>query len=184
LIISTVLDITFVERMFKHDEIKKIILKVWQLLIDIIFFGYRIVQQITLPNRKKKGNLLSSAFTLFLGIIERIDNFEYGVFHMANLLRRKYIKQSLLIVATLLFLLSSLEWTSEKILNSTSPNYIEQLSDADVQKETVGEQRNIKKYSETFFSENSRPSFKNFFFSGTPFSSSIKTYLRFRSIRI
>ena len=170
--------------MHKREEIKKIILKVWQLLIDIIFFGYRIVKQITLPTKEKKGNLLSSVFIFFVGIIERIGNFEYGVFHMTNLLRRKYIKQSLLIVASLLFLLSSLEWTGEKILNSTSHNYIEQLSGAGLQKENICEQGNIKKHSETTFSGNGFPAYKNVLFSSTPFSSSIKAYLLFRSIRI
>ena len=169
--------------MYKQQEIKKV-LKIWQLLIDILFFGYKTVKQIKLPAKGKKGNLLSSVFIFFVGIIERIANFEYGVFHMADLLRRKYIKQSLLIGATLLFLLSSLEWTGEKILNSTSHHYIEQLSGAGLQKETVCNQGNIKKHSETTFSTNGFPAFRNVLFSGTPFSPSIKTYLLFRSIRI
>jgi len=170
--------------MYKQEEIKKIILKVWQLLIDIIFFGDRIVKQITLPNRSKKGNLLSSLFIFFVGIIERIGNFEYGVFHMSNLLSRKYIKRSLLIVASLLFLLSSLEWTGEKILNSTSHNYIEQLSEAGFQKETVCEQGNIKKHSQATLSGNGFSAYKNVLFTRTSLSSSIKAYLLFRNILI
>ena len=170
--------------MFKQQEIKKIVLKIWLLLIDILFFGYKTVKQIKLPAKGKKGNLLSSVFIFFVGIIERIANFEYGVFHMATVLRRKYIKQSLLIGATLLFLLSSLEWTGEKILTSTSHNNIEQLSEAGLQKETVCEQGNIKKHSETTFSGNGFPAYRNVLFSDIPFSSSIKTYLLFLCIRI
>lgn len=170
--------------MYKQEEIKKIILEVWQLLIDILFFGYRIVKQIKLPNREKKGNLLSSLFIFFVGIIERLGSFEYGVFRLANLLGRKYIKQSLLIVASLLFLLSSLEWTGEKILYSTSHNYIEQLSEAGLQKETVCEQGNIKKQSQPTLSDNGFSAYKNVLFTRTPLSSSIKGYLLFRNIRI
>ena len=170
--------------MYKQEEIKKIMLKVWQLLIGILFFGYRIVKQITLPTKEKKGNLLSSLFIFFVGIIERIANFEYGVFHMANLFRRKYIKQSLLIVASLLFLLSSLEWTGKKILNSSSHNYIEQLSEAGLQRETVCERGNIKKHSQATLSGNSFPAYKNVLFTKTPLLSSIKGCLFFRNIRI
>jgi len=103
---------------------------------------------------------------------------------MANLLRRKYIKQSLLIFASLLFLLSSLEWTGEKILNSTSHNYIEQLSETGLQRETTCEQGNIKEYAQEIFLGNGFPAYKNILCSYTPFSASIKGYLLFRSIRI
>ncbi|HET7118289.1 MAG TPA: hypothetical protein VFI29_17460 [Hanamia sp.] len=165
-------------------SIKKIAGKILILILDILLFSYSIAKQIALPARRKKGNLLYSLFIFFVGIIERVGNFEYGVFHMANLLRRKYIKQSLLIVASVLFLFSSLEWTGEKILNSTSQNYIEQLSSAGLQKETICEQGNIKEHTQEIFLGNGFPAYKNILCSGTPFSASIKGYLLFRSIRI
>ena len=108
-------------------NIKKLTGKILIIILDILLFSYSIARQIALPARGKKGNLLYSLFIFFVGVIERIGNFEHGVFHMANFFRRKYIKQSLLVVASVLFLLSSLEWTGEKILNSNSHNYIEQF---------------------------------------------------------
>ncbi|MDP4283356.1 MAG: hypothetical protein Q8891_02960 [Bacteroidota bacterium] len=166
------------------SRVKDIISKVFLLIIDILRFGYVTARQVILPCKRKKGNLLYSLFIFFVGVIERLDNFEYGVFQMARLLRRKYIKQSLLIVASVLFVLSSLEWTGEKILNSSSHNYIEQFSEVGLQKETICEQGNLKKHSVTTSPGNGFPAFRNVLFSGAPLTSSIKTYLLFRNIRI
>jgi len=80
-------------------EIKKILRKVFVLAIDIFLFAFNTIRQIILPGKRKRGNLLSSLFIFFVGIIERFDSFEYGVFRMANLLKLKYIKRSLLIIA-------------------------------------------------------------------------------------
>jgi len=165
-------------------EIKNIIRKVFLLFIDILSFGFVTARQVILPRKRKKGNLLYSLFIFFVGIIERVGNFEYGVFHMANFLRQKYIKQGLLIVASVLFLLSSLEWTGEKILNNNSHNYIEQFSSASLQKETVYEQGNIKEQTQEIFAGNGYPVYKNILCNCTQFSASIKGYFLFRSIRI
>ncbi len=165
-------------------HIKKLTGKILIIILDILLFSFSIARQIALPARRKKGNLLYSLFIFFVGVIERIGDFEHGVFDMANFFRRKYIKQSLLIVASLLFLLSSLEWTGEKILYNNSYNYTEQFSSADLQKETVFEQGNIKEQTQKIFAGNAYPAFKNVFCRRTQFSASIKGYLLFRSIRI
>ena len=165
-------------------NIKKIASKILIFVLDILLFSFSILKQVVLPARRKKGNLLFSLFIFFVGIIERLDNLEYGVFHMANLLRRKYIRQSLLIVGSVLFLLSSLEWTGEKILNSTSQNYIERPSSVRLVKETFCEQGYINEHTQEIFSGNDFPAYKNILYSYTPSSASIKDYLLFRSIRI
>lgn len=166
------------------NEIKKIISKVFLLIIDIFLFGYNTVKQIILPGRRKKGNLLSTLFIFFIGIIERLGNFEYGVFLMANVLKRKYIKQSLLLIAGLLFLLSSIEWSSDKNLHTNSPNYIAQFSDAGVKKVNISKRRLVKDYSETSFPVREYPAYKNILQSSVALPSSVKTFLLIRSIRI
>jgi len=100
--------------------------------IDILVFAFNVWKQVILPGKRKKGNVLSSLFIFFTGIVERIDSFEYGIFRMANVLKQKYIKQSLLLIAALLFLLSSFEWTGEKPIYNNSFGYTTQLCDTPI----------------------------------------------------
>ena len=166
------------------EELKKIVSNISRLIIDILLFGYNTTKQIILPGRRKKGNLFSSLFIFFVGIIERIGNFEHGVFRMANLLKQKYIKHSLLIVAGLLFLLSSIEWSGDKNINTNSGNYIAQFSDAGVKKINLSKQSFVKEYSETTFQVREYPAYKNILQSSVALPSSVKTFLLIRSIRI
>ena len=167
-------------------EIKKILRKVFVLAIDIFLFAFNTIRQIILPGKRKKGNLLSSLFIFFVGIIERLGSFEYGVFRMANLLKQKYVKRSLLIIAGLLFLLSSFEWTGEKNVSNNTGNYIIQLSDAGVKNTTVSIQRLDRNYPKTtpLFRTYPAPNCKNILNRSSAISSSVKTFLLIRSIRI
>lgn len=166
------------------DELNKIISKVFLLIIDILLFGYKIAKQVILPDRRKKGNILSSLFIFFIGIIDRLGSFEHGVFRMANLLRQKYIKNCLLIVTGFLFLLSSTEWTGDKNANIYSGNHTVQFSDAGVKKTTVSKRRHTVGHSAIICLVNEYPSYKNILHSSTPFLSSVKPYLLIRCIRI
>lgn len=166
------------------DEIKKIISKVFLLIIDILRFGYNTARQVILPDRRKKGNLLSSLFIFFIGIIERLDSFEYGVFLMANVLKRKYVKQSLLVIAGLLFLLSTIEWTGETNVNTNPGNYIAQFSDAGVKKIIISNNGDAISYSAATCLGRQYPTYKIIPNSSFPFSSSVKTFLLIQSIRI
>lgn len=116
------------------NEIKKIICEVFILIFDVFLFAYKTAKEIILPGKRRKSNLLFSLLIFFIGVVERLDGFEHGVFRMANLLRKKYIKQSLLVIATLLFLLSSLEWTKEKGFNNSTTNRTEQVSNNGIPK--------------------------------------------------
>lgn len=109
-------------------EIRKITGKISFFIIDILVFAFEICKQIVLPGKREKGNLLSSLFIFFTGLIEKLGNFEYGIFRTADLLKLKYIKQSLLIVATFLFLVSSFEWTGEKNIYDNSSGYATEVS--------------------------------------------------------
>ncbi|MDQ6763057.1 MAG: hypothetical protein M3015_10590 [Bacteroidota bacterium] len=100
------------------SEIEKISIKLFRLVIDIFVLSYKIIRQISLPNRKRKGNLLSSLFVFFIGIIERLNIFEHGFFSMAVLFRKKYIKHGIFILGVILFLLSLFEWTGEERISS------------------------------------------------------------------
>jgi hypothetical protein len=114
-------------------EIKEILFKLFHFIIDVLLFGYKTIKQIVLPNRYKKGNLLSVLFIIFIGIVERLNNFEHGVFRMAHLLKQKYIKQSLLMASVFLFLLSSVEWTSERNTSYPANNSTVQVSSVSAQ---------------------------------------------------
>jgi hypothetical protein len=168
------------------DEIKKILSKVTLLAIDIFLFAFNTIRQVILPGKRKKGNLLSSLFMFFVGLIERLDSFEYGVFRMANLLKQKYIRRSLLIIAGLLFLLSSFEWTGEKNVNNSAGNYTVQFSEAaSVKNGVVGNRRFISAYSKTVVLFRADPSYKNILQSSfSTIFSSVKTFILIRSIRI
>lgn len=165
-------------------EIKIIISKIILLIVDISLFGYKLIKQIILPNRRKKGNLLTSLFVFFDGTLERIDRFEHGAFRMATILRQKYIKRCLLLIAGFLFLLSSLEFDSNKSFWNNSPNYIEHFSNAVAKEITVSKDETRFFHVETILLANEW-SFKNInyrYFS--PSSTSIKKYLDIRNIRI
>lgn len=167
------------------NETKKILSKVSLLIIDIFLFAYNTIRQVILPGKRKKGNLLSSLFIFFVGIIERLGSFEYGVFQAGNLLKQKYIKQSLIVVAGLLFLLSSFEWTGEKNIRNNTSNYTTQLSEAAVTNATVSNQRLVRAYSKTVLLFRAYPSYRNILqSSSSTISSSVKTFLLIRSIRI
>ena len=165
-------------------EIKKILSKFSLLTIDIFLFAYNTIRQIILPGKRKKGNLLSILFIFFIGIIERLGSFEYGVFRMTNLLKQKYIKRSLLIIAGLLFLLSSFEWTGEKNVSNNAGNYTAQFTDAGVKNVTVSNRRLVRAYSKTVLLFRAYPSYKNILQSSSAISSSVKIFLLIRSIRI
>ncbi len=97
--------------------LKKIFYKVFDLLFDIILLTIGVIKDIVLPNRKRKGNVLKSMFTFFVGIIEILARFEYGLFQMTKIFKHRYIRQGIIIISAFLFLLSSFEWTSEHKFN-------------------------------------------------------------------
>ncbi len=86
--------------------------------MDIFLLGYKVIKQLSLPNRTRKGNLLSSLFIFFIAIIERLNFFEHGIFSMAALFRNKYVKQTIFLVGFILFLLSLFEWTGNQRLSN------------------------------------------------------------------
>jgi len=95
-------------------KLKNIVSKILILLHDILLFAFEVIKQIVLPTKKRKGNVLSSLFIFFVGLIERLIPFEHGLFKMARIFKLKYFKQGLIILGALLFLLSSFEWVSDQ----------------------------------------------------------------------
>lgn len=103
------------------------------LVTALITLGYRIIRQVTLPTKSRKGNLLSSLFLLFTGLTEQIISSAEAIarmprtFHtpakldIAWTFSRKYLRRGLLIAAWALFILSSLEWTNARATSAASP---------------------------------------------------------------
>jgi len=92
-------------------EIQKIAQKVLVLLLDILMFSLQVVRRVLLPTRSRKGNVLSSLLTFFVGLLEMIVSFEKSILQQPVVFTHKYVKQGLIIAVGFLFLLSSLEWT-------------------------------------------------------------------------
>jgi len=88
----------------------------------------KIILKILVPNRRRKGNVLSSLLDFFIGSIERLVQFEHGFFRISTLFKHKYCKQCLIIITTLLFLVSSFEWTGQQINNNQTDSYLQQVS--------------------------------------------------------
>jgi hypothetical protein len=92
-------------------EAQKIAQKVLVLLLDISVFTWRVVREVILPNRSRKGNLLSSLLAFFVGLLERGAAFERSILRRPVVFTHKYVKQGVIVAVGFLFLLSSFEWT-------------------------------------------------------------------------
>ncbi|MEO7120812.1 MAG: hypothetical protein ABIY62_06930 [Ginsengibacter sp.] len=167
-------------------EIKKIFIKILLLLLDILVFGWNTIKKIILPGHKRKGNILSSLFIFFAGIIDRLNYFQYGTFNMASITRKRYVRQTILIVGGILFLLSSFEWTGGQKIGYFSPTkYAEQLSTANNNNRISIEQ--IKKVSSCPADLTTKIKFRKShptIYSSFTFIISVKKYLLIRSLRI
>jgi hypothetical protein len=92
-------------------EARKITHKVFLLLMDVLVFTYQIVRKVILPTRRRKGNILSSLLSFFVGLMERVVSFERSILRQPVVFTHKYVRQGLIIAVGFLFLLSSVEWT-------------------------------------------------------------------------
>lgn len=91
--------------------VQKIAQKVLVFLLDILLFTWQVVRRVILPTRSRKGNVLSSLLTFFVGLLERVVTFEKSILQRPVVFTHKYVKQGLIIAVGFLFLLSSFEWT-------------------------------------------------------------------------
>jgi hypothetical protein len=164
------------------SELKNISLKVFALIMDIILLGYKIIKQLSLPNRRKKGNILSSLFIFFIGIIERLNFFEHGIFSMAAIVRKKYIKQTIFIIGFILFLLSLFEWTADQRLsNKAEIASTEQLHSNVV---SIIKKAKVLCCSRQLNSDKEQLEFHTSFHNSFAYSLPIKRFLFIRSLRI
>jgi hypothetical protein len=95
-------------------EVQKTIRRVILLLLDILVFTYDILRKVILPTRRRKGNILSSLLSFFVGLVDRVLSFEKSILPQPVVLKQRYVKQALMIAVGFLFLLSSLEWSVEQ----------------------------------------------------------------------
>lgn len=166
-------------------KIKKIFNKVFLLLLDVALLTFQTLKQVVLPNKKRKGNILSSLLIFFIGIIETLDHFEHGIFKVIDIFKLKYLKQSVFLIATFLFFLSSFEWKVNPELNvETCAITSLQLSTSTKNTASVNKQiQSIYTLDKAFFSH-SFPEYKNTFPYSDVSQSSLKKYLSTRRLRI
>jgi len=96
-------------------EIRKIAVKIVVLIIDVLCFGWDVLQKVILPNRHRKGNILSSILHLFTGLTERIISFEKSILNSSLVFKHRYVKQAFILAAGFLFLISSIEWSANSL---------------------------------------------------------------------
>jgi hypothetical protein len=77
----------------------------------------KVVKQIILPNRKRKGNILSSILLFFVSLNDLLTTFSWG-FSIKFIAQWKHydravvlVRKSVFLIGCLLFLLSSFEWS-------------------------------------------------------------------------
>jgi cytochrome c biogenesis protein CcdA len=166
-------------------EIKNIICKIFVLVIDVLVFTYKTIGQIVLPTRKTKGNLLSSLFIFFIGIIERLNLFEHGIFSIPAFFRKRYVKQFIFIIGFILFLLSLFEWTEDKRLyNNFEITSTEQISSNAVLQKTITKTNHTKSFSSVTSAIKQDLVFNCPFNSYNAYSFPAKKFLLIRSLRI
>ncbi len=165
-------------------QFKKITIKILLLILDIFVLAYKIGKQIILPNKKRKGNILSSLYVFFIGTIEMLFNFEHGFFRLSSIFRQKHIKQGLIIIGAFLFLLSSIEWTgNEKQTIHRTGNSPEQIHSI-VENNIFNKEEPISGYSEKIYLVEDYPEYRKNPIITNASKSSIKKYLLVRNIRI
>src|SRR5690349_21278964 len=90
-------------------DIKSISKELWRILVRLYSLLCQLGRQIVLPNRKRKGNLLNTAFLLYIGVIENIQHFEHRQFKLSDVFQNRIVRKGLLLFSFLLFLLTSYE---------------------------------------------------------------------------
>lgn len=95
-------------------QIKKISELLLPVLIEMLLFSFKTIQQVKLPSTKTKGNILSTFFIFFVGTVERISCLKSYLLNIP-FLKPKQIRQVVLMAGLLLFLLSLVEQSARKV---------------------------------------------------------------------
>lgn len=107
------------------EKLRPVLTKMGLFIKSLWLIGLKIAEQVVLPNRRRKGNILSSLLLLFISLTDLVTSFSWGI-SFNSLSRWKHydricflVKKGTLIVCFLLFLLSSVEWSypAANILN-------------------------------------------------------------------
>ena len=102
----------------------------YDFVIALCQLCYRVVRQVALPSCKRRGNVLSSLFLFFTGLVENLISFGESLGRVPSTFREKfirqatlnkawtfsqrYLRQGMLIATWALFILSSIEWTEPR----------------------------------------------------------------------
>jgi hypothetical protein len=163
-------------------EIRKILFKIILQVVDILCHCLDVMRRITLPGKKRKGNLLSSLFLLYVDIIESLDKFEHRSFRISVFFRKKYVRLGLILTASLLLVLSTFESGNTLDIVPKTNSYPEQVA---LMNQTVECQRTQR--SDIKINTSIAPFHPDQYISILPFLEhdySIKLYLFQRNFRI
>lgn len=165
---------------------KDVLIKVFYFLLSVLLLSLKTVRQVILPNKYRKGNLLSTLFSFSVGLLGLFIDLEKDIFRIARIFKHRYVKRILLIAAVFLFLLSSVEWIFNANPTRSSCTTIERIIASSSRKEqgVIAESLFQDKVSPALFcffpTENACCS-KNYL---APLTSSLPIWLFTRSIRI
>ncbi|HEY8734050.1 MAG TPA: hypothetical protein VIL90_05750 [Puia sp.] len=100
------------------DKAKKILIDLTFFISDISLLLFKILRQTVFPNKRRKGNLLSSIFLFFMAFAERVvllRNSVRTILQLTPFMRGhkylRYLRQGFILVTCLLFVISLFEWT-------------------------------------------------------------------------
>ena len=165
-------------------KVRNIVNKISNLFIDIILFTFKVIKQIILPTNKRKGNILSSFFILFIGTIEMVIPFEYGDFKMREVFKFKYCRQGLIIIGALLFLLSSFEWVNNQSGFDKPVTYTAHSSQAFEKRLKISVRKRRFIYLKEVSLNKQYPGYYCLFSNSVNFQSSTSVFLLTKSLRI
>lgn len=178
-------------RITNLKKLRPYILLVITLVTALVTLGYRIIRQVTLPTKSRKGNLLSSLFLLFTGLTEQIISSAEAIARMPRTFRtpakldiawtfsQKYLRRGLLIAAWALFILSSLEWTNARTALEGSPATEQQEN---ISGQVIKRQVNVSIVEGTM--QTTFPHCSTILAQTSPPPSSISRWLLLRTLRI
>lgn len=113
----------------RKQQIRKITDKIVLFIKALGVLISKVAKQIVLPNRKRKGNLLSSLLLFFIYLNDLMITFSWGfsikfILHWKHYDRAVFLaKRALLFTGCALFLLSSFEWSypeASELVNTSS----------------------------------------------------------------
>lgn len=118
----------------KRQLIQQIINQIIFFIVAVCLLSVKVIRQVTFPNRRRKGNLLSSLLLLFIYLNNLVSSYSWGfsinfIRHWKHYDRTVFLaKRAVIFTGCLLFFLSSFEWSYPDASQTAQENSVVQTS--------------------------------------------------------